>query len=179
MSDDPSTKFPAPDLPKRLFRDLKPRVRHGKAVPWSEEDKPLPFLRYLFYLYHLKHVLIEPPTCDRHEGYALGKAVRAGFEPLVRFLLANRADPRAMGAIPVLIAIQRKDLKMVRLLVEGDLSESSGAKRRRVPDRVVCNREMLQMAAKVGAQDILQYLLVKGVTPNMQTFRLLHSNGYC
>jgi len=178
-SGDSSTRLPAPDLPRRLFRDLRPRVRRGITVPWSEEDKPLPFLRYLFGLYHSRHILVGPPKCDVHEGYALTKAVAAGFTPLVRFLLGEtRADPGAKGAIAVMVAIQRKDLRMVRLLVEGDLmSNSGGAKRRRVPDRVVCTRAMLHRAARVGAQDIAQYFLAKGVTPDMQTLRLLHLKG--
>jgi len=118
-----------------------------------------------------------PPRCDAHEGYALTKAVAAGFVPLVKFLLGHRGDPGAKGAIAVMVAIQRKDLQMVRSLIEGDLDNPGGAKRRRVPDRVVCTRAMLHRAAKVGAQDIVQYLLAKGVTPDLQTLRLLHLNG--
>lgn len=99
----------------------------------------------------------------------------AGFVPLVKFLLGNGGDPGRKGAIAVMAAIQKKDLRMVRLLVEGDLGNSSSAKRRRVPDRVVCTRAMLQRAVKAEAQDIVQYLLAKGVTPDMQTLRLVHS----
>ena len=114
---------------------------------------------------------------DTQENYALTKAVAAGFVPLVKFLLGYGADPSARGAIAVMVAIQKKDLQMVRLLVGGDLGSSGGAKRRRVPDRVTCTRAMLQRAVKVEAQDIVQYLLEKGVTPDMPTLRLLHSNG--
>jgi hypothetical protein len=70
-------------------------------------------------------------------------------------------------------AIQRKDLQMVKLLIEGDPGDSGGTERR-VPDRVACTRAMLQRAAKVKAQDITQYLLVKEVTPDLQTLRLWH-----
>ncbi|KAF9644901.1 hypothetical protein BDM02DRAFT_3272109 [Thelephora ganbajun] len=175
---DLNTRLPAPDPPKRLFRDLRPRVRRGIPIPWSEEDKPLPFLRYLFDLYYTRRMITGPPRCDAYEGYALAKAVAAGFVPLVKFLLGHRGDPGAKGAIAVMVAIQRKDLRMVRLLIEGDLCDSNGAKRRRVPDRITCTRAMLQRAAKVEAQDIVQYLLAKGVTPDMQTLRLLHLNGY-
>lgn len=175
---DPNPRLPTPDLPRRLFRNLKPRVRRGIPIPWSEEDRPLPFLRYLFDLYHLRCMITGPPKCDANEGYALTKAVAAGSVPLVKFLLGNRGDPAAKGAIAVMVAIQRKDLQMIKLLVEGDLGESGGAKRRRVPDRVACTTPMLQRAVKVGAQDIVQYLLAKGATPDMQTLRLLHSNGY-
>jgi len=118
-----------------------------------------------------------PPRCDAHEGYALTKAVAAGFVPLVKLLLGNRADPRAKGAIAVMVAIQRKDLQMARLLIEGDLDNPGGAKRRRVPNRVACTRAMLHRAAKVEAHDIVQYLLVKGVMPDLKTLRLLHLDG--
>ena len=173
---DPSSGLaPAPDLPRRLFRDLRPRVRRGIPIPWSDEDKPLPFLRYLFDLYDTRRMITEPPKCD---GYALTKAVVADFVPLVKFLLGNGGDPRATGGIAVMVAIQRRDLQMVRLLVEGDLGKPGSAKRRRVPDRVACTRAMLQRAAKVEAQDIIQYLLAKGVTPDMQTLRSLRSTGH-
>lgn len=171
------TESPAPDLPRWLFRDLRPRVRRGIPVPWSDGDGPLPFLRYLFDLYDTRHTISGPPRCGVHEGYALTKAVAAGFVPLVKFLLAHHGDPRAKGAIAVMVAIQRKDLQMVKLLIEGDLDNPRGAKRRRVPDRVACTRAMLHRAAKVGAQDIVQYLLAKGVTPDLRTLRLLHLDG--
>jgi hypothetical protein len=167
----------APDLPRWLFRDLRPRVRRGIPVPWSDQDRPLPFLRYLFDLYDTRRVISGPPRCDAHQGYALTKAVAAGFAPLVKFLLAHRGDPGAKGAIAVMVAIQRKDLQMVRLLIEGDLHNPGGAKRRRVPDRVACTRAMLHRAANVAAQDIVQYLLAKGVTPDLQTLRLLQLDG--
>ena len=120
-----------------------------------------------------------PPRCDVRQGYALTKAVAAGFVPLVKFLLGHRGDSGARGAIAVMVAIQRKDLQMVRLLVEGNLDNPGGAKRRRVPDRLACTRAMLHRAANVGAQDIVQYLLVKGVAPDLQTLRLLllHLDG--
>jgi len=173
---DPSTRLPAPDLPGRLFRALRPRVRRGITVPWSDEDKPLPFLRYLVDLYETRGVIVGPPRCDTQEGYALTKAVAVGFVPLVKFLLGNGGDPGARGAIAVMVAIQKKDLQVVRLLVGGDLGSSGGAKRRRVPDRVTCTRAMLRRAVRAGAQDIVQYLLERGVTPDMQTVQLLHSN---
>lgn len=116
-----------------------------------------------------------PLKCGAHEGYALTKAVAAGFVPLVKFLLGNGGDPGSKDAIAVMVAIQKKDLQMVRLLIERDLGGSGGAKRRRVPDRVACTRVMLQRAVKIGALDIVQYLLAKGVTPDMRTLRLVHS----
>ena len=121
-------------------------------------------------------MIVGPPRCGSPESYALTKAVAAGFVPLVKFLLGNGEDPGARGAVAVMVAIQKKDLQMVRLLVGGDLGGSGAAKRRRVPDRVTCTRAMLRRAVNVEAQDIVQYLLEKGVTPDMQTVQLLHSN---
>jgi len=171
---DPSIQMPLPDLPKRLFRDLQPRVRRGIPVPWSDEDRPLPFLRYLFDLYNTRRMITGPPKFEARESYALTKAVAAGFVPLVKFLLGNGGDPRAGGAIAVMVAIQKRDLQMVKLLIEGDLDNPDGAKRRRVPDRVACTREMLQRAAKVDAQDIIQYLVAKGAADDidMKTLRM-------
>ena len=100
----------------------------------------------------------------------------AGFVPLVKFLLGNGENPRARSAIAVMVAIQKKDLQMVRLLVGGDLGGSGGAKKRRVPDRITCTRAMLRKAVMVEALDIVQYLLERGVAPDMQTVQLLHSN---
>jgi len=174
---DPSTRLlPPPKLPRRLFRHLRPRVRHGKPVPWSDEDKPLPFLRYLFDLYNTKHVITGPPKCNAHEGYALTKAVAAGFVPLVKFLLGNRADPGVKGAVAVMAAIQKKDLRMVELLIEGDLDDSGGAKKRRVSDRVDCTRAMMQKATQVGARNIVWYFFTKGVGPDIKTIHSIFSS---
>jgi len=118
-------------------------------------------------------MITRPLKCNAHEGYPLAKAVAAGFVPLVKFLLGNGGDPGAKGAIAVMVAIQRRDLRMVKLLVEGDLGDSGGAKRRRVPDRVECTTEMLQWAAKIEAVDIARYLFVKGATPDIRTLGLL------
>lgn len=115
-----------------------------------------------------------PPKCDAHEGYALTKAVAAGFVLLVKFLLDNHGDPGAKGSLAVMVAIHKRDLQMVKLLVEG---VSGGVKRRKVPDRVACTRAMLRRAVEAEAQDIIQYLLAKGVTPDIQTLGLLLLNG--
>ena len=179
VSEDPSgTGLSAPDLPRRLFRDLRPRVRRGVTVPWSEEDNPLPFFRYLFDLYHSRRVVVRPPSFGAREGYALTKAVAAGFAPLVKFLLGNGADPEAKGAIAVMVAIQKKDLQMVKLLMEGNSGDSGGAKRRRVPDRIACTNAMVRRAVAAGAQDVVRYLLGKEVAIDMQTLQLLFSSGY-
>lgn len=169
----PGTRLPAPEIPKRLFRNLRPRVRRGIPVPWSDEDEPLPFLRYLFYLHNTRGVIAGPPKCGLYGSCALTKAVVAGFVPLVKFLLRNGGDPGVKSDILVLAAIQKKDLPMLRLLVEGDPDNSTGAKRRRVSDRIACTRTMLGRAVRVEAHDIIRYLIAKGVTPDLQTLQLL------
>ncbi|KAH0833115.1 hypothetical protein J3R83DRAFT_12112, partial [Lanmaoa asiatica] len=98
----------APRLPRRLFRAL---VR--KSTEWSDRDPPLPFLRYLYMCPHLN-----PPNPNSHDGYALTKAVHVGFIPLVRFLLDHGATPVWKSNLPVMVAIHRKDLGLVRMLVE-------------------------------------------------------------
>ena len=104
------------ELPRRLFRSLVPRParRSGKS-PWSENDEPLPFLRYLY-----NHPRVPPPDANRHDGYALTKAVFAGFLPLVSFLLAAGASPACKSGLPVMVAIKQKDLALVRKLIERD-----------------------------------------------------------
>lgn len=48
----------------------------------------------------------------------MARAVLAGFVPLIEFLLDNGADPGLKGGIAVKVAIQMRDLGLVRMLVE-------------------------------------------------------------
>ncbi|KAG9315072.1 hypothetical protein JVU11DRAFT_4184 [Chiua virens] len=184
------------DLPRRLFRALVPResrpcprspsdndssrasrTTHMPVDPagWSDSDPPLPFLRYLYTYPHLR-----APNANAHGGYALTKAVKVGFVPLVRFLLDHGATPAWKGNLSVLIAIHRRDLELVRMLVERmdmDTSPSrkkSTRKRRKLEDRVEVTPEMLRTAVKYKAQDIVEYLTrEKGCVPDMQTLLLM------
>jgi len=167
---DPGATRSAPELPRRLFRAL---VR--KSTDWSDQEPPLPFLRYLYACPHLC-----PPNANSHDGYALTKAVQVGFVPLVRFLLAHGATPARKNNLPIIIAIHRKDLGLVRMLVERtDTGKSSskgkaGGKRRRLEDRVDVTPGMLRAAVKCKAQDIVEYLTKeKGCIPDMQTLLLM------
>ncbi|KAH9856661.1 hypothetical protein C2E23DRAFT_881989 [Lenzites betulinus] len=116
-------------LPRHLFRNLAPRDGLGQR-PWTEFDEPLPFLKFLY-----AHPSIPFIATNSYDGYALTRAVYAGFMPLVRFLLANGASPECKGHLAVTVAIRRKSLALVRLLVERDLPEEAPAmtskKRRR------------------------------------------------
>lgn len=167
---DPGVTRSAPELPRRLFRAL---VR--KSTDWSDRDPPLPFLRYLYACPHLR-----PPNANSHDGYALTKAVQVGFVPLVRFLLDHGATPAQKNNLPIIIAIHRKDLGLVRMLVERtDTGKSSSkgkadGKRRKLEDRVEITPEMLRAAVKCKAQDIVEYLTrEKGCIPDMQTLLLM------
>ena len=135
----------------------------------------MPLLRYLYTCPHLP-----PPDANSHEGYALTKAVLAGFVPLVRFLLDRGATPAWKGYLPITIAIRRKELGLVKMLVERtDTGKpSSGSmvkgKRRKLEDRVELTPQMLRTAVKCKAQEIVEYLTKeKGCMPDMQTLLLM------
>ncbi|KAI0360224.1 hypothetical protein OH77DRAFT_1394297 [Trametes cingulata] len=117
-------------LPRHLFRNLTPRDSTGQR-PWMEFDAPLPFLRFLY-----TDPRIPFPATNSYDGYALTRAVYAGFTPLVRFLLAHDASPECKGNLAVTVAIRRKSLPLVRMLIErdgptGEASSSVSRKRRR------------------------------------------------
>ena len=186
-------------LPRRLFRNLAPRGG-PEHCSWTEDDEPLPFLRYLY-----GHERIPRIGTNSYDGYALTRAVYAEFTPLIRFLLANGASPECKDNLAVTVAIRRRSLPLVRMLIEQDftsglLEESNGrggrrevaaagtklrsgggsdnkprgAKRRKLGDRVAVNQEMLKMAIKCDARDIVEYLMrEKGCVPSMQTVLMM------
>ncbi|EIW84110.1 hypothetical protein CONPUDRAFT_88432 [Coniophora puteana RWD-64-598 SS2] len=168
-----------PELPRRLFRHLAPRTscKHSAAnePEWSAEDYPIPLLKYLY-----DHPKLPRPNINSHEGYALTKAVYAGFVPLVRFLLSKGASPKRKGCMPIAVAIHRKDLALVRLLIERDANgpcsttKTSKGKKRKLEDRLVVTPELLKVAVKSDARDIVQYFTQeKGCVPDMNTIRLM------
>jgi len=172
-SDIVSSKW-RPELPRRLSRSFTPRSR-AKPPLWTDQDHPLPFLNYLFTC-----PKIHPPDVNSHEGYALTKAVQAGFVPLVRFLLDHGASPRCKNNMPILVAIHRKDLSLVRLLVErvdrgpGPAGQKQKGKRRKLEDRAQVTPEMLKVAVKLNARDIVEYFTKeKGCVPDMQTLLMM------
>jgi hypothetical protein len=106
---------PRTELPRRLFRDLTWRPTRR----WRSSDPPLPMLDYLF-----SHPRIPSPDPNDWDGYALTKAAAAGFVPLVRFLLGHGASPVCKRGLAVHAAIRRKDLALVKLLIEPDSSSA-------------------------------------------------------
>ncbi|KAH8112654.1 hypothetical protein DFH11DRAFT_1689858 [Phellopilus nigrolimitatus] len=196
-ADDPVTQNQEdvpPELPKRLFKPLTPRVGSAR---WSRFDAPLPFLRDLY-----TNARIRPPDPNAHDGYALSRAVHAGFHPLVEFLLNCGATPKQKDALAVRLAIKKRDLVLVRALIEreegddcaaggGDGSRGQsgrggaepkvtmkrGTKRRRLTDRVEVTTEMLRLAVEADARDIVEYLLEKGARPDMRTIKRMRISG--
>ncbi|KAF7327841.1 hypothetical protein MKEN_00363900 [Mycena kentingensis (nom. inval.)] len=161
------------ELPRRLFRTLAPRK--SAEAPFSTADAPFPFVHALF------TKLPQAPDADSHAGYALARAVHAEFMPLIRLLLARGASPAHKGGLAVLIAIRKKNLGLVRMLVEREEMDEDGApapvvgaKRRRLEDRVEVTREMLKTAVKAKARDIADWFMHdKGCLPDMQTLNML------
>ena len=106
-----------PELPRRLFKNLGSSTTNERK--WTEYDHPLPFLR------HLYSTPTDPaksqflhPVVDAYKGYALVRAVHAGFTPLIKFLLSKGANPTCHDGLSIMIAIRKKDLGLVKLLVE-------------------------------------------------------------
>jgi len=159
----------SPELPKRLFRSLAPKegLVDETWPKWIDREHPLPYLKYLY-----ETPGIPRPDPNSHDGYALTRAVHAGFVPLIHFLLVHGASPECKKGLAVMVAIRRKDLSVVRMLVE---RPKGTAKRRKLEDRVQTTSEMLRVAVKCDARDIAEYLtLEKGCIPDMQTLRMMH-----
>ena len=105
----------------------------------------MPFLRYL---YHHPH--IPKPDVNCWEGYGLTRAVAAGFIPLVQFLLSEGASPACKGGIAVHAAIRRKNLPLVKMLIEPDptvqqLEEDPHAPARKSAASIVIRRKKRQV----------------------------------
>ncbi|KAF8896596.1 hypothetical protein BD779DRAFT_1608762 [Infundibulicybe gibba] len=156
-------------LPRRLFRPVLPKTG---SEAWSDDDEPLPFLRYL-----TTDSRIPPLNVNAHDGYALTKAVNAQFIPLVRFLLSHNASPACKDHLAIMVAIQRKDLPLVKLLIEPkylDEHKPPKGKRRKLEDRVEVKRSMLRAAVKCGAWDIAQYMRrEKHCIPDISTLEMI------
>jgi hypothetical protein len=95
---------------------------------------------------------------------------------MIRLLLAHGADPGRRGNLAVIVAIQSKELSLVKLLVERDeMPKSSGpGKRRKLEDRVAVTAAMLRVAVKEHATDIAEWLVQeKRCVPDMLTLMSL------
>ncbi|EJU05086.1 hypothetical protein DACRYDRAFT_114365, partial [Dacryopinax primogenitus] len=160
-------------LPRRIFRSLpslsSPSPSNRLSPPGTSD--PYPLLAHILPLY--------PYNTSSHLGYPLSMSVRAGHLPLIRLLLERGANPALKDSLAVRIAIAKRDLGLVRLLVEREdaCSRREGwgkkRKRRRLSDRVQVDPGMLQLAVKLDARDIVQYLMERGCVPDMKTLRMV------
>jgi len=160
-------------LPARIFRNL----RSGSSL--TAPDEPLPLLRYLWDCPDIPKLDLNYPN-----GYPLTKAVHTKFVPLITFLLDRHASPKCHDRLAVKVAIRKKDLGLLKLLVERSSSDldnrgkQSRNKRRKLSDRVPLDVELLTLAIGVGARDIVHYLHEeKGVVPNMETIKKMVARG--
>lgn len=77
----------------------------------------------------------------------------------------------------VKVAIGKKDLSLVKLLIEFEPegnSSGGSAKRRRRLDRVTVQTFMLDLAVRCDARDIVRYLIhEKGCVPHLSTLEVI------
>lgn len=114
------------DIPKRLFRNLtsspspsssiSPSMNASTPITSSSspsttfESEDLPLLLHI-----LTHLQGNP---NSNKGYALAKSVLSRCRPLVEVLLEHGADPSIKDYMAVMLAVGRRDLDIVKLLIE-------------------------------------------------------------
>lgn len=150
-------------------------------------DEPLPFLRYLSGIARFDRI-----SFNVYGGYPLSRATHADHIPLMKFLLSKGASPEEKDALAVRIAIRKRDLTLIQLLIErneeleGTESDRVGKtskgksgknKRRRLEDRMVVSTALLKLAVEVDARDIVDYFMDKGARPDMKTLQIMVNRG--
>ncbi|KAJ9097588.1 hypothetical protein QFC21_004622 [Naganishia friedmannii] len=102
-----------PLLPKRIFR-------HRRSTTSTLAFPIPPILHHLFTTY--------TPSPNSHRGYPLCRAVMYADIPLINYLLRRGADPAEKDFLALQIGISRRDMRVVRLLVDGpgDEEEKEG-----------------------------------------------------
>ncbi|KAF8910699.1 hypothetical protein CPB85DRAFT_1562048 [Mucidula mucida] len=112
----------------------------------ADSDDLLPFLRLIE-----ANPVIPPLNVNAHNGFALTMA----------------------HAIAVIVAIRKKDLELVRLLIEPlQYRSKSRGFRKDLPSE---RPELLKVAIQVDARDIVDYLREKGCVPDLGMIKLLGS----
>jgi len=173
------------EAPRRLFRFLS----SSEAVaPQNISHDPLPFLTQLPHLHETlppsftnAFSLVIDLDVNSNEGYALVRSVHAEAYPLIQFLLGHGARPGLKRGLAVIIAVRKKNLDLVKMLIEKDFvppqlqpKRRSGKKRRKLDDRCEVTQEMLKIAVKSKAKDIVTYFTqVKGCIPDMETLQIM------
>jgi hypothetical protein len=190
------------------FRDLYSVILCTNLAELSLVSTPaVPLLTHLFTHYS--------PSPSSHNGYPLCASITAypTSLPLTRFLLDRGADPGCNDGYAVRLAIGKRDLKLVKMLVEReDDGGSGGGKKRKLGDRCKVDSQMckyfplslqarlgsligrirfadayflpfalnglvplVRLAVKYQARDISDYLMGKGVVPDMKTLLALEN----
>ncbi|WRT68022.1 uncharacterized protein IL334_004997 [Kwoniella shivajii] len=155
------------ELPRRLFRN-----------PSNVSEPVHPLIQYLFSTY--------TPSPNSHKGYPLFRAILTSNCDLVSYLLSQGADPGIRDCFALEIAISRKDLRMVRILVEPDPPDTSTkalspnkeavkkGKKFKLGDRVKIGTNMVEKAIQTGSKDIINYFVYeKKVMPPLQSIMSL------
>lgn len=83
------------------------------------------------------------PFVDSHKGYPLCRAVLKRNYTLVEYLLTRGADPGMRSHLAVQVAIQMRDLRTVRLLLQGRTVEPA----------------FVEWALKYKDERVVQYLM--------------------
>ena len=133
-------------LPRRLFR----------PKPLPHEPAIHPMISWLFgnWDFNLK---------GQAGYYPLARSVINQNYELVEFLLRRGANPNNKEAFALTAAIEKKDLRMVKLLVEpfGDATESPPppGKKRKFQDRMRILQTHVQHALNNGSPEIVDYFV--------------------
>jgi len=122
------------------------------------------------------------PSPNSSNGYPLVRAVNGRSIDLIRFLLDRGADPALRGALAIKVAIQKKDLKLVKMLIEYEekvVLEDVTRKKKKVADRVTVTPTMLDMAVKADARHIVRYFMEeKGAIPSMKALLVISGANF-
>lgn len=134
------------ELPKRLFR----------PKPGPGEPTISPLVHWLFNRF-------EPPLAS-HKNYALNRAALNQNYDMVELLLRKGADPNLRMHFPLRAAIEKKDLRLVKLLVEpfaesSDSPAKGSGKKRKLTDRIRITPGLVKDALKNGTPEIVDYFV--------------------
>lgn len=171
------------ELPKWLFREWLPRE--------GQDAQRAALLQYLFtprtfiysglgrrlysddgLLYLPEEAVFDVPwRCDvtlwpadpnSHHGYPLVKAVYYRNKDVISTLLEHGADPSCKMNLAIKLALNQKDFDTAKLLIQH-------VKR---PDRRN-GKELLTLAVKLGASQIIEILTSQDVVPDLKTVQML------
>lgn len=90
---------------------------------------------------------------------------------MIDFLLARGADPAQKDGLALQIALSKKRLDLVRLLVEGG---GSGSRKRKRDTRIPITPQLMEKVMATGSREIQSYFVdVQGFVPNLKSIMAL------